>query len=66
MVFNKIEDKLTRLILTVLCAIILLGIGFAMVRFLPPLLKLIGGVVDVITLWGVIKYLRFEFKKKEK
>jgi hypothetical protein len=64
--FNKIEDKLTRFVLFVIALIMLLGVGFMVVRYMPPLFKLVGVMADIVGIWFFIKYIRFEFKKKKK
>jgi hypothetical protein len=64
--FNKIEDKLTRFVLSVITLIMLLGVGFMAVRYMPPLFKLVGVMADIVGIWFFIKYIRFELKKKKK
>lgn len=63
--FNKIEDKIVRMIIMVLGVIVLLGIGFYLIRFLPPLIKMLGVIANVASIWLFIKYLRKEFSNKK-
>lgn len=66
MIFNKVEDKLTRFILMVLFVIMVFTVGFMAVRFATPIFKIIGVMGNVVTIWVFIKYLRKEFSKTKK
>ena len=62
---KMIEDKVFKTIIILLVCVLVLGLGFAMIKFLPPALKLLGGIANIVSVWLFIKYLRKEFFNKK-